>query len=113
MYKIQRKSDGLFSTGGVHPRWNTIGKTWNLARHVVSHLRQLSNWRNQQYSNDCVIVEFELVVKNEIDIQEFRDSANKRKQERLMKERKQELQSKIRELEVLQDRLANELKTLS
>jgi hypothetical protein len=29
VYKIRRKSDGKFSTGGYYPRFTVKGKVWN------------------------------------------------------------------------------------
>ena len=40
MYKIRDKNTGLFSSGGMTPKWSTIGKTYNNLGTLKSHLRQ-------------------------------------------------------------------------
>lgn len=47
VYKIRRKSDGLFSTGGTCPSWNANGKTWNTRGALSNHMAQL---RDPYYS---------------------------------------------------------------
>jgi hypothetical protein len=81
VYKIRRKSDGLFSTGGIAPAFSPKGKTWTnrgaLTNHLVLIRGQIERARRyielypQSYSrinsslstlyNDCEVVEFELV----------------------------------------------------
>lgn len=39
-YKIINETTGLFSTGGLLPRWTKRGKTWSQINHVKAHLRQ-------------------------------------------------------------------------
>lgn len=65
LYKIRRKSDGLFSTGGMCPRWEKSGKTWKKVGHVRCHLGQFGtstfgNVRSPYY--DCELVTQRLVV---------------------------------------------------
>jgi hypothetical protein len=43
VYKIRRKSDGLFSTGGMSPNWSKTGKTWNAIGHLKNHLHQFDH----------------------------------------------------------------------
>lgn len=38
--------EGLFSTGGRHPRFTKRGKTWSTIGHVSSHLGQLKDVPN-------------------------------------------------------------------
>lgn len=40
VYKIRRKSDGLFSTGGTTPRFTSKGKTWSGMGQIKNHLNQ-------------------------------------------------------------------------
>ena len=42
-YKIRRKSDGKFSTGGTTPTFTKLGKIWKQRSHLTSHLSQLHN----------------------------------------------------------------------
>lgn len=39
-YKIQDKVTGLFSTGGMSPKWTKRGKTWSQLNHIKTHLKQ-------------------------------------------------------------------------
>lgn len=39
LFKIMNR-DGLFSTGGMRPRWSKRGKTWNSIGHLKCHLTQ-------------------------------------------------------------------------
>lgn len=38
VYKIRRKSDGLYSKGGSSPTFSKNGKTWNTIGQLKSHL---------------------------------------------------------------------------
>jgi hypothetical protein len=40
LYKLRRKSDGLYSTGGTSPGWSKKGKTWNTLAALSGHLAQ-------------------------------------------------------------------------
>jgi hypothetical protein len=66
VFKIRRKADGLYSTGGGEPRWNKKGKVWNGIGQLKNHL----NLFKPQFKGDvdttahtykgCEIVWFEL-----------------------------------------------------
>ena len=43
VYKIRRKTDGLFSSGGTDPSFSKKGKIWNARGHVTSHISQLTD----------------------------------------------------------------------
>jgi len=45
IYRIQRISDGLFSTGGAHPRFNKKGKIWRTIPHIKNHLTVIEDSR--------------------------------------------------------------------
>jgi len=38
VYKIRDTATGLFSTGGIRPKWTKCGKTWSSVGSVKSHL---------------------------------------------------------------------------
>lgn len=63
VYKIRRKSDGLFSTGGSVPSWTENGKTWNTRGALSNHMAQL---RDPYYSRtrriDDIYGDAEVVV---------------------------------------------------
>jgi len=60
VYKIRRKSDGLFSTGGENPSFNKKGKTWSARGHVISHLSQFGDKNKKLYYSDCEVVCFQV-----------------------------------------------------
>ena len=39
-YKIRNKQTGLWSRGGMDPRFDKLGKVWRTAGHVKQHLNQ-------------------------------------------------------------------------
>jgi hypothetical protein len=43
VFKIKHAQTGLFSTGGMEPRWTTKGKTWSTIGSVKNHLRQFTD----------------------------------------------------------------------
>lgn len=47
VYKIRRKSDGLFSTGGCRPRWTRNGKTYPNVGSLMAHLKTVL-WRAER-----------------------------------------------------------------
>lgn len=61
-YKIKRRSDDLFSTGGSFPRFTKKGKIWRTLGHLRSHLNSVGVRRGYQVYDDCEIVE---LVSNE------------------------------------------------
>ena len=90
-YKIRRRFDGLFSTGGMSPSFNKIGKVWKKLGHFKSHLAQIRPYRDsgigqnfgKEYK-DCEVVEYEMVETTAypvIDILEERKTAWKQEQE--------------------------------
>ena len=69
VYKIRRRTDGLFSMGGSTPSFNKKGKIWKQRGHLTSHINQLWN-SGLSYSSsnntghvykDCEIVPYEIV----------------------------------------------------
>lgn len=68
IFKIRRKSDGLYSQGGVSPTFGKIGKTWS-ASSLGMHLKLARTGINpmgpfkpsMEVYNDCEIVKFEMV----------------------------------------------------
>lgn len=56
MYKIQRLSDGLYSTGGSKPGWTKQGKVWTRLNHITAHLTLVRDCNAAVYANCCVLV---------------------------------------------------------
>lgn len=69
IYKIRRKSDGLFSTGGWNPEFSKTGKTWkrkgDLSNHFALMCDQYYTRLRKTSMNDvyegCEIVAIEIV----------------------------------------------------
>lgn len=65
VYKIRRTSDGLFSTGGLAPRWTRSGKAWPSIGALKCHLAQFreGGWRggvSKVYAG-CEVVTYRVV----------------------------------------------------
>lgn len=45
-YRIKNTATGLYSTGGVVPRWNKKGKVWNNIGHIKSHITGVKAYAN-------------------------------------------------------------------
>ena len=64
VFKIRRKSDGLFSSGGVHPKRSERGKAWatlGRAKQAVALLNDsFFKPSAAHYYKDCEIVELKL-----------------------------------------------------
>ena len=61
VYKIRRKADGMFSTGGSSPSFTKNGKIWKQKGHLTNHLNQLDNDSKFIYLTVCEIIPYELV----------------------------------------------------
>lgn len=60
VYKI-RNSEGLFSTGGMRPRFTKQGKMWQQLGHVHGHISQLTTvYTPADIYKDAEIVEAEI-----------------------------------------------------
>lgn len=81
IYKIRRKSDGLFSTGGWNPTFSKTGKTWNrkgdLSNHFALMCDQYYTKLRKTDMNDvyegCEIVAIEVVAteKNTMPVEDW------------------------------------------
>jgi hypothetical protein len=61
IYKIRRKSDGKYSSGGVRPRFTKAGKIWIDIREIKKHLTYMKEWVGYDKTlpfpyEDCEIV---------------------------------------------------------
>ena len=86
IYKIRRRSDGLYSTGGAHPSFSKKGKTWDTLGHVSSHVgNNLGNYGDIKKSIpayvDCELIE--IIVRHEdsakLDMAEYVERISRRK----------------------------------
>jgi hypothetical protein len=53
-YKIKHKDTGLYSTGGMRPRWMKDGNVFSSLKGLKLHLGKLKN--SCEYKNACIIV---------------------------------------------------------
>lgn len=101
IYKIRRRSDGLFSTGGSTPYFNKNGKIWKQKGHLTSHINQLqhgSGVTSYNYSHphqthvyeDCEIVTYRIAETEVGTNQTILEYVQERKKEKQIKEQKYE-----------------------
>lgn len=76
MFMIRRSSDGLYSTGGIAPRFSKTGKRWSSIHHLKAHLR---NVRPDAYEG-CMVAVFDVVEVSGMSCQVLRESAVTRSQ---------------------------------
>jgi hypothetical protein len=60
VYKIRRKSDGLFSTGGMSPHFNEKGKIWNQRGHVSNHMANFRKSELDRFYGNCEVVLYQV-----------------------------------------------------
>lgn len=86
LFKIRRKSDGLFSTGGYFPAWHKSGKTWNNRSALSNHINLV---KRSSYS-DAEVVIFEVIEQGVSPnmLQELFDAVDRRAIERTLRFKK-------------------------
>lgn len=61
VFKIRDKNTGLFSSGGMRPKFVKQGKVWQQLRHVHAHIQQLTtNYTPADVYKDAEVVEAEI-----------------------------------------------------
>lgn len=95
IFRIRRKSDGLFSAGGNSPKFDEEGKVWRARNHVTSHMTQIGKQyydpkTKDDYYRDCEVVEYEIVEKEirTIPALEWEETPETRKAKQLQEERR-------------------------
>ena len=90
VYKIRRRSDGLFSTGGGWPSFKAKGKQWASAGALHAHL----NLVEFKYYADCELVRIEVAeteLPGSVDVNSYqRDRARQLQEVAAEKERKRQ-----------------------
>jgi len=71
IYKIQRRNDEMFSTGGAKPKFSKTGKVWTSKAYLKSHLTLVEEVGNSHIYNDCHIIEYVLNTANYYDVDRF------------------------------------------
>ncbi len=105
-YKIRRKIDGKFSTGGRSPGFSKGGKTWTSHANLRRHLAELEQgWGGKDRYEDCELVEYTyaLVAEEVLPLADARAEVDARRNKRIA-DRKRALEShtKTREMSLLQ-----------
>ena len=76
VYKIRRKSDGLYSNGGADPVFNKRGKMWMGIGDIKNHFNVIREYHKTKtylewlYKN-CEIVTFMVTPTDRVDVIEF------------------------------------------
>ena len=94
VYRIRRKSDGLFSMGGTWPRFNKTGKVWKRKGDLSSHLGLVTegrggNERMRQAYADCEIVCYEM-TETESDVITLDDWLTEKEERKAAEERRRQ-----------------------
>lgn len=109
VYKIQRMSDGLYSTGGSYPRFSKKGKIWKQRGHVSSHLTLFSESEKKKIYGDCKVVGFEVVEEEigSIDVSDWTLAKSTIRAKELQEQRQLEYQKeqKLQEIKRLEEKL--------
>ena len=100
IYKIRRKSDGLFSSGGTGPRFSATGKVWTTLGALKNHLNLLEKNGARHYQ-DCEIIPIKVVYRatTALPISDFieeRQRLNQEKQRRIKEESRLEKEARDR-----------------
>lgn len=103
-YKIRRKSDGLFSTGGSSPNFSKKGKTWSSRANLDRHLGMLLQYPDRFWGlpvyEDCEVITFITEVTDYEPVDKFINVVAERKQmkkeeyDRRIEQRRQERRRK-------------------
>ena len=122
IYKIRRKSDGLFSMGGDSPKFNKNGKVWKQIGHLKNHLaiiKQYLNSSSQHIANDmiqkyknCEIVEYEIVERNAYPVNDMLNERKKTWNAERKIQQQHYIEHRKKELEHQLQNINNELKNL-
>lgn len=111
MFKIRDKETGMFSLGGIRPRFSDEGKIFKKRGHVTSHLAQLSESDKRKYYTDCEVVEYEIVEKDFLgDVLSWKPLPSTIRAKELEEQRKLEWMKEQREREI--EKLTNQLQKL-
>ncbi len=91
-YKIRRKTDGMYSSGGASVKWDETGKVWNTLQGVSIHLTQHKGdeygaaWNRRGIPwNDIEIVSIEVIenkkenIEAQTYVKELRERAAKKR----------------------------------
>ena len=96
LYKIRRKSDGLFSAGGYSPRWTKIGKVWRTLGPLKNHLQGGAAVAYDRLGDDVEIemkevgtLDFRDIMRGVREARAEREQRQRETHERVMREHKE------------------------
>lgn len=104
IFKIRRCSDGLFSCGGMSPRFDVKGKAWTTLSGLKNHLNIAMRWLpagSLDLYKNCEVITIELTPKvvDTTSVSELLLANNKKAEEKKRRQEEQEEESrKNREL---------------
>lgn len=94
VYKIRRKSDGLFSSGGSSPTFTKKGKVWRDRASLDKHLGMILQYPDRSWGwpkyEDCEVVVFIIGVTDREDIQKYANVILERKADRKRKAKEEQ-----------------------
>lgn len=114
-FKIRRTTDGLFSCGGMDPRFDNKGKAWTTLSGLKNHLNLAMSGRygNKEVYKDCEVIHIELeqTVKEVTPLSQILKADELKKEEkkkRIQKQQTKDLRNaELAELERLQKKYPN------
>jgi hypothetical protein len=109
VFKIRRKTDGLFSTGGSRPSFSKQGKLWKRKSDLTCHINLVvSSYKGTSVYEECELVIFK-VTETEVSSQLLREYIQER--EDAKQQRELELQqARDRRAQAARKRMYEELK---
>lgn len=98
VFKIRRRADGLFSSGGSWPHFSPKGKVWKRQGDVTNHIHQVD--RRALYT-DCDVIRYEVVetINGATPVGHWQAAADARKaeKERVRKEKQEAAKKRERQ----------------
>jgi hypothetical protein len=88
LYRIRRRRDGLFSTGGHYPRWTKTGKSWTKIGYLRRHIAEVSATRSQMIYDECDVIEYTMTENDDWPMSVEIDGAKLKQQKKIEAERK-------------------------
>ena len=79
LFKIRRRTDGLFSKGGVEPTFSKTGKVWKRRGDVSGHLSQLNRRTIREFYENCEVVEFSIIEDHATEVIDVYDGVAERR----------------------------------
>lgn len=82
LYRIRRKTDGLFSNNSLPPTFSETGYIWEQKSDLIQYLTSLFSSKHSNEYDDCYVVEYLLAPSFVQDVKKFYRESNKHKNEK-------------------------------